>query len=596
MAEDMVDDKIDPSFPIANPTLPSESSSSSSGVATTISGFIERKFKKGTLTGRETAEAMATVLPSQDPNNLGTAGKSGPPAKNAHRNVLRRISKTSIHAKEYSTKITMWDELNGCQIQEDTHFILPYEEVDALFQDTDPRELCSATPGSALEARLNDWKSTQKVVDDAVAGVGVWGDMAPFNTRDSIAILLFNILTGLHHQRLAICAIAKRSVCRCGCKGRCTYEDVFRVMGWALTQWKLQVYPTIRDDGVPFAASSKIGDDVRAAKGKSKTRMKIKGGVLQKRADWQWHKAVLNMCGWRYEGPDRNICYKCNATVGGDTPYTDPSMSARWRSTMRDSTRLFIFLALLQGSFVSCIFGGAWPGFEYSMIDIDLMHCGDLGVVLYMLGNCLWEMFCELGGTIANPNEALSTLITMIKAASKVLEQDQPPVNTLTVGMMKAQGPKSPKLKCKAAEARRMLAVVHFILSNWLKPANDYSRLRLDCLTWLHRFYRELENWQRGISNTRVAEYARKHLVLYLELGQIHLDKKDWQSSGWIAYRWFPKHHLFQHLAEGALAIADNPRDHWTYGDESFIGEMVCLAESVGPKVIHRSVITKYRL
>ena len=41
----------------------------------------------------------------------------------------------------------------------------------------------------------------------------------------------------------------------------------------------------------------------------------------------------------------------------------------------------------------------SWPGFDPSWFDIDLMHCGDLGVLLVTFGNILWEVVVHLGGT-----------------------------------------------------------------------------------------------------------------------------------------------------------------------------------------------------
>ena len=79
-------------------------------------------------------------------------------------------------------------------------------------------------------------------------------------------------------------------------------------------------------------------------------------------------------------------------------------------------------------------------------------------------------------------------------------------------------------------------------------------------------------------------------------MGQIHLVANGWQDTGWFKYRWYPKHHLFIHIVEDQIATCDNPREHWCYGDEDFIGDMVLVGESVGPTVLHRSVMQKYRI
>ena len=102
------------------------------------------------------------------------------------------------------------------------------------------------------------------------------------------------------------------------------------------------------------------------------------------------------------------------------------------------------------------------PGMTIAYIAADLMHCGDLGVVLYLLGNVLYDLFVEMGGTQRNPNQSISNIVNFIKMASKKLHIE-PPVNNLSINMIRAKG-KRPKLKTKAAVARGMLRVVNHIL------------------------------------------------------------------------------------------------------------------------------------
>jgi len=313
---------------------------------------------------------------------------------------------------------------------------------------------------------------------------------------------------------------------------------------------------------------------------------------LQKRGDWAWFTHVLNITGWRGEGPTKRICWKCNATVDD---YRDPSIDATWRGTMIQ-THLHIRQLLAVGAFTSILF--QWPGFAVLGLDLiqaDLMHTGDLGVIQYLLGNVLFELFQEMGGIIGNPTAVLDDLQVFIRQAAKKLKMDQPPVNDLTMGMVKVTA-KAPRFKGKAAESRHMLKCVRQVLETYMTPKNDYQRMRLHCVQHLDDFYQELIDWVPGISNARCATLARRHLTLYAELGQVHLAANDWQDKGWFKYRWYPKHHLFIHIVEDQIATCDNPREHWCYGDEDFIGDMVDVAETVGPTVLHRSVMQKYRI
>ena len=52
--------------------------------------------------------------------------------------------------------------------------------------------------------QLSKWgERTGVAMDEAlpVGGVGCWGDSAVYNTRDSLYVLLWNVVTGIHHHR-----------------------------------------------------------------------------------------------------------------------------------------------------------------------------------------------------------------------------------------------------------------------------------------------------------------------------------------------------------------------------------------------------------
>ena len=256
---------------------------------------------------------------------------------------------------------------------------------------------------------------------------------------------------------------------------------------------------------------------------------------------------------------------------------------------------MFLEANLMSGAFVSAIF--SIPGFIASYISIDLMHTGDLGVLQYLLGNVLWELFIVLGGTKANSLKALGELMVMIRMASRHLNM-RCPVGYLTLPMIKAEGAaKSPKLKLNASEMRHMLKVVHFMLAHLFNRDTTHEQLRFDCVNSLHKMYTELEgrSWGPEVA-ARVASLGRGHVILYAELAREFLDARGHLESGWVLWRMFPKHHLFLHVVEDELALVGNPRECWTYGDERAIGAAVDLAERSHPNTLHRFVVARYRL
>ena len=165
----------------------------------------------------------------------------------------------------------------------------------------------SENPAKNTQQLIDAWAEkigVESINDLPVIGVGVWGDTATYGARDSLAVLLFNILGMV--QRYWFCVFSKRFACACGCKGRHTFEAIFEVMKFPVECLRLGIHPHTRDDKTAFTASKYRGDARRAKRAGQKLR--VKGGCVQKRGDWAWHKQVLNMCGWKGEGANTNIC------------------------------------------------------------------------------------------------------------------------------------------------------------------------------------------------------------------------------------------------------------------------------------------------
>eukprot|EP00959_Pyramimonas_sp_CCMP1952_P412068 8634739-Pyramimonas_sp.AAC.1 len=273
--------------------------------------------------------------------------------------------------------------------------------------------------------------------------------------------------------------------------------------------------------------------------------LKSIGCLLKKKGDWAWLKELFNLQNWR-GGAGYNMCFICGATQGAPHPFTDCSFAASWRTTLK--THHSFMRSLFASGKSICPLWNA-PGFALESLALDLMHVADLGIVQILLGNVLFEMFKRQGGVVSRPGDGLAKLLTMIRIGSRnVPWLDGPPINNLTLGMIKPDG-KAPSLRTKAADTRHMVAVVHWILQHLEPPANGYERLRFDCLDQLHKFYLELADWSVESASAAI-EFGRNHVQLYCELARVNLEGGAWQHLGWHAYKIKPKHHLFIHLLE----------------------------------------------
>ena len=573
-----------------------------------IGDFLTSMFKIGRLSAPElqeaaSATAAASSAGSSAPSNddallrdLASAGAGGKYRGNIHRDVASKLNKRCAKPQVYSTKICLWDPDRQCQTWDWASCLLPHEILDAAVGTTSVEEWLGFPGNPALASTLEGWKDRVGLSGVAnVAGVGLWGDSAVYNTRDGLYIMIINVLSGSHRTRFWVCAFAKSQVCGCGCYGRCTYDSVFKVIAWSFQALLSGEYPSVRDDNVPFSESRRVGDKARAGWAKDKRKLRIRAGCIQKRGDWSWFKSAIGLVGWTGEGVARACCWKGNANMT-DIPYTDFSTRALWRQTFLTSTALFE--RFRRGEFVSALF--QIPGFMPEHISADLMHCSDLGVIQYVLGAVLLELFREVHGAATNPTPVLTDILLMIKQASKALKQPRPPINKLTLSMI--VGKTGPKLTTKAAEGRSLLVCVDFMLNKFF-PADNYgdpddrahAELRYACVHNILLMYEELERWGEG-SAKKVGEFARKFLMANAELARESLDDNGGSYEGFLIWKLYPKHHLLQHVLEGQILVSGNPRESWCYCDESEIGAAVKVAEAGHPSTLHRTVIEKHRL
>ena len=254
------------------------------------------------------------------------------PKSNASRDLLRRLkrqSESNDMPDPYLAETWLWDRRKGKRYKGNVAFNPPHEVLGACAKD--PEEWCSFTPEqSRFEADLNGALSRVGApLDIPTAALAFWGDLAQYHTRDAILLILFNFLSGVFRRRFWIVALGKRDICRCGCKGQCTYAELFSVIGWSLRALLVGKYPYYRHDNGLLSESKKSGDKARAAlAGKD---LPMRGVCIRNTGDWGWMKSACKLTGWK-DGKTHRACYKCGAD-GFKRRWTDASLAAEWRPT-----------------------------------------------------------------------------------------------------------------------------------------------------------------------------------------------------------------------------------------------------------------------
>ena len=575
-------------------------------VASTGSGKLLRSwFSRGKISGHDARTAAGTIIEDNGVQNpltkkLAKAGKSGKLPGNISRDVVRTISGVAKKPQVYSTSFLIWDEKLDKQVETQIYLLLPYEKVDyeiltrkKLTGNRNPEiaRWCHLSQDNPLYDVRKTWMDEMGLSGDdeaSIAVCGLWGDGAVYHTRDSLHLLLFNVLSGVDQTRHWIGAYSKKQQCQCGCKGLCTIESIWRILVWVSLVWSTMEYPATRDDGVLFADSKKKGDRERAKRAGEK--MLTRGAFLQKRADWCWLKQIILLMGWSGEGALKRCCYKCLANMS-TIPFNDPTTNGLWRSNLL-SHQIFLQLCFLQGSKVSGLFDIL--GLRMEHVSIDLMHVGDLGILLYLQGQILYELFIEMGGVFTRKGTTLSDFMDLIRTASPRVGQQRPPINTITIAMIRKEK-KAPQLSAKGAESRHLLPVICYILRHYFPADTPEKLLRLQCVEKPNEMYQTMYVRGAAFDGEAAARKCREHLVLYSERSRLALETLQHQRTGWVAWRYYPKHHLFNHF-ELQVAKSGSPMNDWCYGDESSVGDAVKVAESAHALTLHRLVTEKNRL
>jgi hypothetical protein len=206
--------------------------------------FLHRLFIRGRISAPALqVGARAFSTERDDTQQLMTKMGKGFKEGNSSRDVLRALESKAKMPPLHCTKAKVWDSVNNTQIEDDMYFLLPHEVLDKTVDVVDDWIGVDGRPG--LDLAMQEFCDRMHTDRTNMAAVGIWGDTAPYHTRDSLFLVVFNVLSGKYHRRFWMTAFPKKLVCRCGCKGRHTMATVWRVFAWSMRALLTGVYPDV---------------------------------------------------------------------------------------------------------------------------------------------------------------------------------------------------------------------------------------------------------------------------------------------------------------------------------------------------------------
>lgn len=513
--------------------------------------------------------SSATNAGAKGAEDIAKTGKSGAIKGNTHRDISRALRKGSLWPNFYYTNIPLWDVKQECLVMKAHPFLLPHEWLAKATSLCDfSNVLADVANHAGIAAHIQKIAAGLGSPMSDFIPLGLHCDGVPFGSQvfysDSLELFSLNLPCGHVGMRIPFTSVQKNHLVK-----HDTFNAILEVLAWSLKHLALGIHPTCRHDGGPFGP----GEHFRSSFGMH--FKPAKALLVEVRADWVALKQVFQ---FPQQNENAGICWMCSATPQS---FRDCKESAAWRHA-RLTAMSFHLQLKLQGK--QCPLWSV-PGVSCSIVVVDWLHCADLGVTADIMGNILLELVELFPGS--DRNVKMKALWKEIQA--EYGRQSIPMGNrfpTLRLRSFWSAG-KSPKLKGKAAHIRYVVPVMAVVVNQFMLAEDQHTRTVVSCMNHLAKCYGFLQNFDPA----ELDASARKLALLYVSL------EKEQQDAG-IQKRWKvkPKLHMFLELC-GHICLQrqrGNPRNFWTYADESHGGSMKRIAMSRGGRNTSNS--SAYRL
>ena len=289
-------------------------------------------------------------------------------------------------------------------------------------------------------------------------------------------------------------------------------------------------------------------------------------------------------------------CAECDAT-------SNQEHLAKWFKNIEIDTQEFERVSYAEALANPCSSNPLFhsiPGLSTKFVRGDALHIAFVhGVHSHVMGSVLHYLcyFNGPGRQATPPQERLSVIWQAVQKAYKDLNSSTRLSNLRLSMFTNPKEPHSsyPTLSIKGSEAKHLLPALLVVCKSLLKPDIFHERCMLDCM-----------------------EHLQKVVDLYSE-ADIVLTEQEWEKvytlgkgfldiysllNGWaeeqerLLFHKVWKFHSFQHMVENSKWL--NPRCHWCFSQEDFVGKISLLTYSISSGVsatkLSQKLSPKYRV
>lgn len=186
------------------------------------------------------------------------------------------------------------------------HKIPVYPPHENLAKDMDEEtgfrtNLREQVQGGKMPPCYYDHPVVRSNPSELVAPIAVYLDFVPHSLVDSVlGIWVVNLL---NDRRYLFACFRKSMVCRCGCKGWCSFHALFTTLAWSLLALARGLCPIERHDSEPWLPSDKHRST------KAGKKLPFKCAPMYVKADWSEVGGSLGLPNW---ADGLRPCYECN--------------------------------------------------------------------------------------------------------------------------------------------------------------------------------------------------------------------------------------------------------------------------------------------
>lgn len=530
---------------------------------------------------------------------LAQAGSFGENQGNIHRDVVRAFCKDIQIDEPFLLDTVCIDPKSSQEEVVQTCMYLPH----LMFANLGKYSHQQFAALFSIDSLEQFWTNTQRLNDDRLFAhpileaadwktrcipIFIHADGVEFQSRDTLLAFSWgNLLSpsASLDSHFLIALFAK------SCTANTTWQPMMKWLVWSLVALMKGKHPEADPDGNPLQK----GTIFAKLQGLDLVPGRFKGILWSIQGDHEMFANVLKLPHWKSHRP----CWECDCTQS-----LDHFPVEKHYKTLRPSLQNLIFVdtaaAITNPRSEHPLF--KVPGVTTRIVRHDLLHIlWHNGIYSHLLGSVLhylcWKQPPGHHQTV-NPATRLGIIFEHVQAFYKA-NMTPTRLTNLRLSMftsVKSPFANKPALSTKAAESKHLLPALFAVCKAVLDPAIEVDRHIVSSLGNMDKLVKTFDQADIFLTESEF-DLVRESAEFFLD-NYAHLH--SWaEEHGRNLFHTGPlKFHTFWHCILNSCHL--NPKVHWTFLDEDFVGRISKLAHSVSHGVrstkLPLKMSPKYRL